>query len=283
VKDTEAGFFSIHPPDARTLLSVRELAPNDRPRERLRRCGARALSSVELLALVLGTGGSRRSALALAHELLAVCGGSLRRLATAPAAAITEIRGLGAARAAVVHAALELGRRLAEESRAEGALIRVPRDIYLAYAPRLEDLPVEEFHVAVLDAQQRFERDITVTRGILNGSLVHPREVFREAIAERAASVILVHNHPSGDPSPSLDDRMVTNQLVLAGRVLDIPVQDHVVIGRGRYVSFVEAGLMPAPGAPGPVTSGTTALGGGTAAAPPGTGGGATGFGLRLT
>ncbi|MGH7710843.1 MAG: RadC family protein [Gemmatimonadaceae bacterium] len=241
--------------EQRTPLSVRELAPNERPRERLRRCGARALSSVELLALVLGTGGSRRSALALAHELLGACGGSLRRLATAPVAAITAIPGLGDARAAVVHAALELGRRLVEESRAEGALIRVPRDIYLAYAPRLEDLPVEEFHVAVLDAQQRFERDITVTRGILNGSLVHPREVFREAIAERAASVILVHNHPSGDPSPSLDDRMVTNQLVLAGRVLDIPVQDHVVIGRGRYVSFVEAGLMPAPGTPNPLPS----------------------------
>lgn len=233
-------------------MNIRELSPSDRPRERLRRCGARALSSVELLALIIGTGGSRRSSLALAHDLLGAFGGSLRQLATAPAASITQIHGLGVARAAVIHAALELGRRLGEESRAEGALIRFPRDIYLAYAPRLEDLPVEEFHVAVLDAQQRFERDITVTRGILNGSLVHPREVFREAIAERAASVILVHNHPSGDPSPSLDDRIVTNQLVLAGRVLDIPVQDHVVIGRGRYVSFVEAGLMPVHGAPGP-------------------------------
>ena len=238
-------------------MKIRELSPNDRPRERLRRCGPRALSSVELLALVLGSG-SRRSALTLAHDVLAMCGGSLRRLATAPPAALTAISGFGTARAAIVTAALELGRRLSEETKAEGALIRVPRDIYLAYAPRLEDLPVEEFHVAVLDAQQRFERDITVTRGILNGSLVHPREVFREAIAERAASVILVHNHPSGDPTPSLDDRMVTNQLVLAGRVLDIPVQDHVVIGRGRYVSFVEAGLMPAPGAPGTLPLGMT-------------------------
>lgn len=267
-----------------TLLSVRELAPNDRPRERMRRCGARALSSVELLALVLGTGGSRKSSIALAHELLGACSGSLRRLATAPAAVITQIHGLGTARAAVVHAALELGRRLAEESRAEGALIRQPRDIYLAYAPRLEDLPVEEFHVAVLDAQQRFERDITVTRGILNGSLVHPREVFREAIAERAASVILVHNHPSGDPTPSLDDRMVTNQLVLAGRVLDIPVQDHVVVGRGRYVSFVEAGLMPAPGLPAPVPPRDGAAARGSEARAPTSGTGeSTGFGLRLT
>ena len=115
---------------------------------------------------------------------------------------------------------------------------------YEVFAPRLEDLPVEEFHVAVLDAQHRLERDITVTRGILNSSLVHPREVFREAIAERAAAIILVHNHPSGDPTPSPDDRVVTEQLVQAGRVLDIPVQDHVIIGRGRYMSFAEAGLL---------------------------------------
>jgi DNA repair protein RadC len=258
-------------------VNIHNLSPNDRPRERLRRSGARALSSVELLALLIGTGASRRSALALAHELLGLFAGSLRQLAAAPIATITQIRGLGPARAAVIHAALELGRRLGEESRAEGALIRFPRDIYLAYAARLEDLPVEEFHVAVLDAQQRFERDITVTRGILNGSLVHPREVFREAIAERAASVILVHNHPSGDPSPSLDDRMVTNQLVLAGRVLDIPVQDHVVIGRGRYVSFVEAGLMPALGAPSQ-TLDSARSGNDTSG-----GGGPAGFGLRLT
>lgn len=265
--------------------SIRELAPNDRPRERLRRYGARALSSVELLALLIGTGGSRRSAVALAHELLGAFNGSLRRLAASPAAAITSIPGLGDARAAVVHAALELGRRLSEETQTEGALIRFPHDIYLAFAPRLEDLPVEEFHVAVLDAQQRFERDITVTRGILNGSLVHPREVFREAIAERAASVILVHNHPSGDPSPSLDDRMVTNQLVLAGRVLDIPVQDHVVIGRGRYVSFVEAGLMPALGAADPLPAAPTRSGQRPSESGDGRSGaeGSAGFGLRLT
>ena len=95
-----------------------------------------------------------------------------------------------------------------------------------------------------MDAQHRLERDITITRGILNSSLVHPREVFREAIAERAAAIVLVHNHPSGDPSPSPDDRLITTQLVQAGRVLDIPVADHVVIGRGRYLSFAESGLL---------------------------------------
>ena len=216
----------------------------ERPRERLKDLGAHALSASELLAIVIGSGTQKRSALALAQEALARSDGSLRRLASQPVAALTAVHGLGAARAVAIHAALELGRRLAAESRDEGAPLRTPRDVWAAYAPRLEDLPVEEFHVAVLDAQHRLERDITITRGILNSSLVHPREVFREAIAERAAAIILVHNHPSGDPTPSADDRAITAQLVAAGRLLDIPVADHVVIGRGRYLSFAEGGLL---------------------------------------
>jgi DNA repair protein RadC len=129
------------------------------------------------------------------------------------------------------------------EGRHEGLPIRTARDVYSHYGPRLEDLPVEEFHVAILDTQHRITRDITVTRGILNSALVHAREVFRDAIAERAAAVILVHNHPSGDPSASDDDRKVTDQLRAAGEVLGIPVRDHVIIGRGRYLSFVDVGL----------------------------------------
>ncbi len=225
-------------------LTIRELPRSDRPRERLVDLGVQALSTAELLALLMGSGGREQSALHLGRSLLAASGGSLRRIARDPVAALTAIPGIGMARAVAVHAALELGRRLAGEEREPGAPIQSPRDVVRWYAPRMEDLPVEEFHVAVLDAQHRLERDITVTRGILNSSLVHPREVFREAIAERAAAVILVHNHPSGDPAPSSDDRAVTDQLAAAGRVLDIPVHDHVIIGRGRYTSFAEAGLL---------------------------------------
>lgn len=206
--------------------------------------GAHALSTAELLAILLGTGAKGRSALRMGQEILTGARGSLRCLAIQPVASLTEHDGVGPARAAVIHAALELGRRMALETRDEAAPIRSPRDVVSLFAPRLEDLPVEEFHVAVLDAQHRLDRDITITRGILNSSLVHPREVFREAIAERAAAIILVHNHPSGDPSPSADDRNVTDQLVSAGRLLDIPVHDHVIIGRGRYTSFAEAGLL---------------------------------------
>lgn len=225
-------------------FSIREMPTGERPRERLASHGASRLSAIELLAIVLGTGGSGQSALALAHDVLARGGGSLRRIASEPVAALTTVPGIGRARAITIHAALELGRRLATEARQEGVPIRSPRDVYRVFGPRLEDLPVEEFHVGVLDAQHRLDRDITITRGILNSSLVHPREVFREAIAERAAALILVHNHPSGDPSPSADDRAVTEQLVAAGRLLDIPVHDHVIVGRGRYTSFAEAGLL---------------------------------------
>lgn len=227
-----------------SALTIRELPRSDRPRERLLDLGAHALSTAELLAIVIGSGGRGRSALRIGEEVLGFAQGSLRRLASRPVPELTRHGGVGRARAVMIHASLELGRRMAAEHRDEATPIRSPRDIVAVFAPRLEDLPVEEFHVAVLDAQHRLERDITVTRGILNSSLVHPREVFREAIAERAAAIILVHNHPSGDPSPSADDRNVTDQLVSAGRLLDIPVHDHVIIGRGRYTSFAEAGLL---------------------------------------
>ena len=229
---------------SRSTLTIRELPHTERPRERLRSLGAQALSTSELIATILGTGGTGGSALQCAHAVLHHAGGSLGRLAATPIASLTRVHGVGQARAAAVHAALELGRRLALEAREAGVPLRGPQDVAAVYAPRLQELPVEEFHVAVLDAQHRLERDVLVTRGLLNSSLVHPREVFREAIAERAAAVILVHNHPSGDPTPSAEDRVVTAQLVAAGKLLDIPVHDHVIVGRGRYLSFAEAGLL---------------------------------------
>ena len=225
-------------------LRIRELPQTERPRERMRAVGAQALSTTELIATIIGSGGSGGSAIVCARLILDLGDGSLGRLAGMPLAALTRVRGVGTARATAVHAALELGRRMAGEAREAGAPMRSPRDVAASFSPRLQELPVEEFHVAILDAQHRLERDVLITRGLLNSSLVHPREVFREAIAERAAAVILVHNHPSGDPTPSAEDRVVTEQLVAAGRLLDIPVHDHIIVGRGRYVSFAEAGLL---------------------------------------
>lgn len=225
-------------------LAISEIPRAERPRERLAAYGAHALSVAELIAIVVGSGNAGRSALDLGRDVLCSADGSLRRLASKPVAAVRGVSGIGTARAVTIHAALELGRRMAAETRAEGLPLRSPRDVFNTFAPTLEDLPVEEFHVAALDSQHRLERDITITRGILNSSLVHPREVFRQVIAENAAAVILVHNHPSGDPTASPDDRLVTGQLVSAGKLLGIDVLDHIIIGRGRFTSFAESGLL---------------------------------------
>lgn len=225
-------------------LRLAEHPERDRPRERLWAVGPAALTAQELLAILLGTGCAGRDALAVAGDVLARVEGSVRRLAARPLAEVVRIPGVGRGKAARVAAALELGRRLGVEADPAPERIRGPVDVQRFYAQRLRDLPVEEFHVLALGSQSQVLRDLLITRGILNSSLVHPREVFRAAIAEAAAGIIVVHNHPSGDPTPSADDRAVTRQLVDAGRLLDLPVYDHVVVGGDRYVSFAEAGLL---------------------------------------
>ena len=163
--------------------------------------------------------------------------GSLERLAAADVAILEEVAGVGVAGAARVAAALELGRRAAAE-RSDEVPIRGPADVFRRMGPRLCDVAQEEFHALLLNTRHRVIREVLVTRGILDASLIHPREVFRVAVGEGAAGVILVHNHPSGDPAPSPEDRAVTRQLADAGRALGIPVVDHVVVGRMGYTSL---------------------------------------------
>src|SRR5438034_1983185 len=224
-------------------LRLSEHPAHDRPRERLWAVGPAALTGQELLAILLGTGCAGRDALVVAGEVLAVVEGSRRRLGSRPLVELARIPGVGRSKAARVAAAIELGQRLGSEVEPPPERIRGPADVQRVYAARLRDLAVEEFHVLALGSQSQILGDRLITRGILNSSLVHPRE-FRAAIAEAAAGIIVVHNHPSGDPTPSADDRAVTRQLVEAGRVLDLPVYDHVVVGGDRYVSFAEAGLL---------------------------------------
>src|SRR5437773_4879781 len=225
-------------------LRLSEHLERDRPRERFWAIGPAALTGQELLAILLGTGTAGRDALTVAGELLARGEGSLRRLAARPWAELAQVPGVGRAKAARLAAAVELGRRVAGEAEPPPERIRGPGDVHRYYAPRVRDLAVEEFHVLALGSQSQILADLLITRGILNSSLVHPREVFRAAIAEAAAGIIVVHNHPSGDPTPSADDRSVTRQLVDAGRLLDLPVYDHVIVGGERFVSFAEAGLL---------------------------------------
>jgi DNA repair protein RadC len=231
--------------DTPMTYSIQHWPARDRPRERLLDLGAAALASRELLAILIGSGTEGRSAIDVAGELLASVDGSLRRLAGAESAELTRVPGIGPAVAARLSAALELGRRLAREGPFERTRIQGPRDVYERCAPALRDLPQEEFHLLLLNTQHAIVRELIITRGTLDTSVVHPREVFRAAIAESAAALILVHNHPSGDPVPSPEDREVTRQLAAAGRLIGIPVLDHIVIGDARYVSFVESGLLP--------------------------------------
>lgn len=225
-------------------IPVSSLAESDRPRERLWSLGAPALTAAELLAILIGTGRGGRDVLEVSGGLLGAAGGSLRRLAQRPAGELLRAPGIGPTKAARLLAAFELGARVAREIRPAMVRIREPDDVARLFRNRLRDLQVEEFHLLALDSQSQVLREVLVTRGLLNSSLVHPREVFRAAIAEAAAGIIVVHNHPSGDPTPSAEDKAVTNQLVAAGRLLDLPVYDHVIIAGDRFVSFASTGLL---------------------------------------
>lgn len=216
----------------------------ERPRERLWSLGPAALTTVELVAILLGTGSGGRTGLEIAAQLLEVGDGSLRRLAQRPRAELLQAEGIGPGKAGRLLAGFEIGARLAREGRPPVQRIREPEDVVRLFQARLRDLQVEEFHLLALDSQSQVLREVLVTRGLLNSSLVHPREVFRAAIAEAAAGIIVVHNHPSGDPTPSAEDRAVTRQLVEAGRLLDLPLYDHVIIAGDRFVSLATLGLL---------------------------------------
>ena len=220
------------------------VAHPDRPRERLWSLGPSALTTVELLAILIGTGTERRGVQDVARRLLDLTEGSLRRLAQRPRAELLRADGIGPTKAARLIAAFELGDRLTREDRPPVQRIREPEDVVRVFSGRLRDLQVEEFHLLALDSQSQVLREVLVTRGLLNSSLVHPREVFRAAIAEAAAGIIVVHNHPSGDPTPSAEDRAVTQQLSAAGRLLDLPLYDHVIIAGDKFVSFATSGLL---------------------------------------
>jgi DNA repair protein RadC len=215
----------------------------DRPRERLAAFGASVLSDAELLALLLRTGGAGGDALAVATSLLEAHSG-LHGLARAGASELAATAGIGPAKSASVCASLELGRRLAARRLHPGTAIRGPGDVFAHFHPRLRHIPQERFIALLLDGRHRVLREETVSQGTLTASLVHPREVFRSALRESAAALILVHNHPSGDPTPSAEDREVTRRLVRAGELLGVRVMDHVVVAERGFRSLREEGLI---------------------------------------
>jgi DNA repair protein RadC len=213
----------------------------DRPRERLDRKGPAALADAELLALVLRTGDRTQDAYALARAALDRFGG-LAGLAAATGPSLEAMPGLGPAKSASLRAAIELARRIFEVPLERGRPVRSPSDVQRHFRGCLRDFQRESFHVLLLDGRHRLIVAEEISVGTLTASLVHPREVFRDAIRSSAAALVLVHNHPSGDPSPSAEDRAVTERLRSAGFLLGIRVVDHVIVTESSYFSFREAG-----------------------------------------
>jgi len=225
---------------------IKQWPEDERPREKLLKKGAAALSDAELLALLLRTGDAAagKSAIDLGRELLTRCDGSLRSLAQAELAELQQIKGLGLAKAASLKAAFTLAARF--QARPLVALDRFtsPAQIFDYFHHELRDARKEQFLVLLLDGKNRITRKVTVSEGSLNQSIVHPREVFAPAVRESAAAVLFVHNHPSGDTAPSREDCEITRRLKEAGELLGIRVLDHVIIGDGSYYSFTESGLL---------------------------------------
>jgi DNA repair protein RadC len=222
---------------------VTQTAARDRPREKLGRLGVAALGDNELLALVLGSGTRRAGALALANLVLEASGG----VHGLPACAGDELRrvpGVGEAKAAQVLAAVELGRRTLLRQPADRPQLLTPGAVAMYLLPEFGARPVEQFGIVLLDTKHRVLRTAVLTVGTLDRSVVHPREVFREASSARAAGIVLFHNHPSGDPTPSADDVALTRRLVAAGELMGIDVLDHLILTATRYVSLREMGRL---------------------------------------
>ncbi len=216
---------------------MKDLPTVDRPREKLTRAGVTALGDNELLALVLGSGTRARDALDLAHDVLQTAGGAagLLRLALEE---LTAVPGVGGARAARVLAAVELGRRALTRTMGERPQFRSPAELVHYLMPLYGGHRVERFGVLLLDTRLRLIRAAILATGSADGVVVEPRDVYREALLASATGVVAFHNHPSGDPEPSAADRLVTERLVRVGQLLGIPLDDHVILGAGRYYSF---------------------------------------------
>lgn len=236
------GLRPTHTATVSATTRIKDLPASERPRERLVALGAESLSHAELIAILLRTGTKGRSAVAIADQLLARFG-RLEQLARVALDEIRQVPGIGRDKAVALKAAFTLAQRMARELQGESPLLDTPERVADLMREDSRRYEVERFQVLMLNTRRRLIRVEPLAHGTLDTILVHPREVFRAAIVANAASVILVHNHPSGDPTPSPDDVAVTRAMIEAGRLLDVQVLDHLVIGSGRWVSLKERGL----------------------------------------
>jgi DNA repair protein RadC len=222
--------------------NIKEWPEGERPREKMLSRGIHSLTDAELLAIIIRTGTKKATAVDIAKTMLTDYG-SLSGLGIRSVQELRQYHGLGDTKAISIIAAFETGRRTMSTIKRKAAMTS-PVDVFQYYHARMMDLTVEVFTVLLLDSANHLQRDVRVSEGILNSSLVHPREVFRPAIIEPSAAVILIHNHPSGNPEPSAEDITVTRQIVEAGKIIGIPVHDHVILTRDNYTSFAEKGLL---------------------------------------
>ena len=222
------------------IKTIKEIPLNDRPREKMAANGAAALTDAELIAILLRTGTTEKSAIDIASEMTAD-GGLYKRLAGITRLnELTNIKGLGQAKAATVLAALEIGRRIASAKPIEKIHLSCPQDVAEFLMPRLRYAAREQFVVILLNGKNKVIGTEVVSEGSLSNSIVHPREVYAPALLHHAAAIMVAHNHPSGDPKPSDEDKEITRLLERSGKVLGISLIDHVIIGDGNYYSFLE-------------------------------------------
>jgi len=224
-------------------FTIHDLPIPERPRERLQKFGAESLSAQEILALILGRGIAGESVMVTAQRLLSQFG-SLKGIAGASVEELSQVKGIGLAKASQIRAASELANRLEGYSEAsEKPLLKTPEDVADLVRRRLKGKKKEHFLAILLDTRSRLIKVSEISVGSLDASIVHPREVFREVISASAASVIFVHNHPSGDPTASEDDIKLTKRLAEAGEIMGIEVLDHIIIGDKKYLSLKREGL----------------------------------------
>lgn len=220
---------------------IREIPTDERPRERMIQNGAHSLSNAELLAILIRTGTVQQSAVHLAERILAQTGG-LKGLTDSTIASLVQIRGIGPAKAVQILAGIELGRRISRTIPKGRLTVRSPQDAANFMMDELQHLTQEHFVCLFLNTKNEVIGKETIFVGSLNASIVHPREVFRKAVQHASAAIICLHNHPSGDPTPSREDRHVTKRLFEAGQILGIDVLDHIIIGEQRFYSMKENG-----------------------------------------
>jgi len=224
-------------------FTIHDLPKSERPRERLQKFGAEVLSSQELLALILGRGIAGESVMVTAQRLLTTFG-NIKAIAGTSLEELTQVRGIGSAKAAQIKACFELGKREELDVELKDFDIKNPEAFVKVIRASIKDKSKEHFKLILLNTRNKIIGFSTISIGTLNANLVHPREVFKDAIMHSAASLILAHNHPSGDPEPSEEDIGITKRLVKSGKIMEIEVLDHIVIGKNSFCSFKEKGLM---------------------------------------